>query len=46
MDEDELFIAMEYMEGGDLTDVVSTVTLAKYHFHLSKFVCINCILNV
>ena len=27
MDGDELFITMEYMEGGDLTDLVLTVIL-------------------
>ena len=30
VDGEELFIAMEYMEGGDLTDVVLTVLLIKY----------------
>ena len=27
MDGEELFIAMEYMSGGDLTDLVETVNL-------------------
>ena len=33
MDGEELFIAMEYMEGGDLTDVVLTVLLIKHYLH-------------
>ena len=31
MDGDELFIAMEFMEGGDLTDLVLTVNLKLKH---------------
>ena len=39
MDRDELFIAMEYMEGGDLTDLVLTVNL-KFK-HLNVFLNLN-----
>ena len=31
MDGEELFIAMEYMSGGDLTDLVMTVNLEIHH---------------
>ena len=35
MDGDELFIAMEFMEGGDLTDLVLTV-ISNLNFQIFK----------
>ena len=37
MDGDELFIGMEYMEGGALTDLVLTVNLELKYFNIVFF---------